>query len=173
MSSTNVLHYKQCREKIHVSFQLSFQSFEIIKVHWLNVTGLVSGFPASSKLSENLKVISSCSSTSRFNGAFSLPMESESDTASLVSKAFENSILVEVSGRWYFCYLTRTDLTSLYPVRCITNLSGIPFFNARVAVVARRLWLVNWPSIPATLQSLFTVSPRMSWPHWRISIPNC
>ena len=169
MSSINVLHYKQCREKIHVSFQLSFQSFEIIKVHWLNVTDLVSGIPASSKPLENLQVISSCSSTSRFNGAFLLPMESESDTASLLSKAFENSILVEVCGRWYFC----KDLTSLYPVRCITNLSGIPFFNARVAVVARRLWLVNWPSIPATLQSLFTVSPRMSWPHWGIFIPNC
>ena len=123
MSSTNVLHYKQCREKIYVSFQLSFQSFEIIKVHWLNVTDLVSRIPASSQPLENLQVISSCSSTSRFNGAFSLPLETENDTASLLSKAFENSILVEVSGRWYFC----KDLTSLYPVRCITNLSGFPF----------------------------------------------
>ena len=99
MSSANVLHYKQCREKIHVSFQLSFQSFEIIKVHCLNVTSLVSGIPASSKPLENLQVISSYSSTSRFNSAFSLPMELESDTASLLSKAFENSILVDIFAK--------------------------------------------------------------------------
>ena len=59
----------------------------------MNVTGLVSGIPASSPPLENLQVISSCSSTSGFNGDFSLTMESDSDTASLPSKAFENSIL--------------------------------------------------------------------------------
>ena len=40
----------------------------------MNVIPLVSGILASSQLLENLRVLSSSSSTSRFNGAFSLPI---------------------------------------------------------------------------------------------------
>ena len=65
-----------------------------------------------------------------------------------------DSILLEVSGRWYFC----KDLSSLYPVRSITNFSGNPFCSPRGAVVARRLRFVNWPKIPVSLHiNLLTV----------------
>ena len=32
----------------------------------------------------------------------------------------------------------------------LTNLYGIPFRSPLVAIVARKLWFVNWPSIQAT-----------------------
>ena len=99
-------------------------------------------------------------STSRFIDTFSEVTDSGSDTASQQSNFFEISILLEVSGRWYFC----KDLTSLGSVRSITNLSGISFCSRPVAVVVRRLWFVNWPSIPASLHNLLTVSPSTLWP---------
>ena len=51
------------------------------------------------------------------------------------------------------------DLTALCSVISITNLPGIPFCIPRVAVVARRLWFVNRPSIPASLHKLFKKFP--------------
>ena len=91
---------------------------------------------------------------------FSEVTDSGSDTASQQLNLFKISNLLEVSERWNFC----NDLTSLCFVRSITNLSGIPFCSFQVAVVARRLWFVNWPSIPASLHNLLPVSPRMLWP---------
>ena len=95
---------------------------------------------------------------------FSEVTDSGSDTASQQSNFFKISNLLEVSERWYFC----NDLTSLCFVRSITNLSGIPFCSPQVAVVARRLWFVNWPSIPGSLHNLLTVSSSMLWPNWKM-----
>ena len=64
-------------------------------------------------------------SISRFIDTFSEVTDSGSDTASQQSNFFEMSILLEVSGRWYFC----KDLSSLGSVLSITNISGIPFYG--------------------------------------------
>ena len=80
-------------------------------------------------------------STSRFIDTFSEVTDSGSDTASQQSNFFEISILLEVSGRWYFC----KDLTSLGSVRSITNLSGIPFCSPPVQDVVAMVckWTFN------------------------------
>ena len=94
-------------------------------------------------------------STSRFIDTFSEVTDSGSDTASQQSNFFEISILLEVSGRWYFC----NDLSSLCFVRSITNLSGIPVCSPPVQAVVAMVceWTFN--------SSVFsTVSPSMLWP---------
>ena len=99
---------------------------------------------------------SSSTSTSRFIDTFSeVTDSSHCDTAWQQSNFFEISISLEVSGCWYF----GKDLTALWSVISITNLPGIPFCSPRVAVVARRLWFVNRPSIPASLHKLFKTFP--------------
>ena len=74
-------------------------------------------------------------STSRFIDTFSEVTDSGSDTASQQSNFFEISILLEVSGRWYFC----KDLSSLGSVLSITNLSGIPFYGLWMDLQFQRL----------------------------------
>ena len=98
-------------------------------------------------------------SSSRFIDTFSEVIDS-GPVLTRLHNFFEISILLQVSGRWYFC----KDLTSLCLVRSITNLSGIPFCSPRVAVVARRLLFVNWPPISASLHNVLTVSPSMLGP---------
>ena len=76
--------------------------------------------------------------------------------ASRLSNFFEISILVEISEGWYFC----KDLTSLCPVRFMTNLYGTSFLQSSGCCrCTSRLWFVNWPSILASLRNLLNVSP--------------
>ena len=74
-------------------------------------------------------------SISRFIDTFSEVTDSGSDTASQQSNFFEISILLEVSGRWYFC----KDLSSLGSVLSITNISGIPFYGLWMDLQFQRL----------------------------------
>ena len=96
-------------------------------------------------------------SISRFIDTFSEVTDSGSDTASQQSNFFEISILLEVSGRWYFC----KDLSSLGSVLSITNISGIPFYGLWRDLQFQRLCITFYPFPPACCGLL------------SISIPNC
>ena len=106
-------------------------------------------------------------STSRFIETFSEVTDSGSDTTSQQSNFFEISILLEVSGRWYFC----KDLTSLGSVCSITNLSGIPFCSPPVQDVVARV--CEWTFNSSVFAQPFTRLPQHVVAYWTISKPNC